>query len=449
MHSKIVSYLHNIPSERVFLQVNNGCYTFNDILHLCSDFRKDFSFLAGKNCAVISEDRESLAIYLPVIDSICAALLFLPNDINDSESDFFKSASVEYIIKLANCSVVSVESTDICHCSEVRHGNSGRYILATSGTTGTPKLAAYSLESLIATTQKDIERGEEFTWGLTYDVNRFAGLQVYLQAIIAGSKLVIPSKQDGIDSIVNLYANSGVNCISGTPSFWRKVLMQPSHKSIPLRRITLGGEISNQSILTALSNSFPNASINHIYASTEAGVGFSVKDKLEGFPLSLLDNSVGKPYQLKIEKNVLWIKSNRGCSKFVKGDLEVDQDGYINTGDLVEVVGERVLFLGRDSGSINVGGNKVMPEKIEGVIEESPYVSMAYVFAKKNSVLGAIVSTDLVLTELGSGLSNRELKKELIDLCRNKLEPFEIPALFKRVDIIETNATGKIVRNKR
>lgn len=446
-HNKIISYLRQIPSERVFLNFQNTYYTFGCILELCTEFQKKYPELTGKNCAVVSEDRESLAIYLPAIDSVCSSVFMQPDDIGGDRTDFYLSAGIEYIVGLSNGAITSVEEVSGLQRGENRNNNG--YILATSGTTGTPKLASYSLSALTATAKKNIARGHEFIWGLSYDINRFAGLQVYLQAIVAGSTLVIPAKSESIDSLVQLYTNKHVNCLSATPSFWRKVLMVPSHKSIPLKRITLGGEISNQSILTALSKSFPDTNIIHIYASTEAGVGFAVKDKREGFPTQLLAESVSLPCKLKVEDGLLWIKSQHGCSNFVKGELDFDPDGFINTGDLVEVKGERVLFLGRDSGSINVGGNKVMPEKVESVLEGSPFVSMAKVFAKKNPVLGSLVYADIITTELGETLSSKEFKAELITFCRDKLETFEIPAMFKRVDVIETNATGKKIRNKK
>ncbi|MCU8001469.1 AMP-binding protein [Shewanella sp. SM96] len=447
-HNKIIDYLRKIPGERVFLKFKNTHYTFSNILKLCEGFRDKYPELHEKNCAILSEDRETLAIYLPVIDSICSNIFFQPDDIHGNETDFYQSANIEFIVRLGNCDVISVEEVYIAHSSSNKLKKTAGYILATSGTTGTPKLAKYSLGSLIATTQMNVERGAEFIWGLSYDINRFAGLQVYLQAIVSGSTLVIPSKSDGIDSLIRLYANNNVNCLSATPSFWRKVLMIPFHKSIPLKRITLGGEISNQNILTALSNSFPNANIIHIYASTEAGVGFAVKDKVEGFPLNFLDSLASIPCKLKVKDGLLWIKSSHGCSDFVGGELNVDSDGFINTGDLIEIKENRVLFLGRESGSINVGGNKVMPEKVEAVLENSPYVCLANVFAKKNPVLGSLVSSDLVLTALGESISSKDLKTELIAFCRSKLEPYEIPVLFKRVDFIETNSTGKKIRKK-
>ena len=53
--------------------------------------------------------------------------------------------------------------------------------------------------------------------------------------------------------------------------------MQPTSCEFLLKRITLGGEIADQAVIDGLSKMFPLASIVHIYASTEAGVGFSVK----------------------------------------------------------------------------------------------------------------------------------------------------------------------------
>ena len=144
---------------------------------------------------------------------------------------------------------------------------------------------------------------------------------------------------------------------------------------------------------------------------------------------------------------MLWIKSSHGSSDFLKGRVETDSEGYVNTGDLVRLEGNRVLFIGRESGSINVGGNKVMPERVESVLEEHALVSMARVFAKKNPVLGALVSAEVVLLP-GANLTGKDLKLELTKFCRDRLESFEIPAFWKQVEKIKTNATGKKIRNK-
>ena len=43
-------------------------------------------------------------------------------------------------------------------------------------------------------------------------------------------------------------------------------------------------------------------------------------------------------------------------------------EGYFDTGDLVEVDGDWIRFLGRESDIINVGGSKVHPAEVENVL---------------------------------------------------------------------------------
>ena len=65
-----------------------------------------------------------------------------------------------------------------------------KWVFATSGTTGKPKLVAHALGSLTRTTSR-AERPQD-RWGLLYPWYRFAGLQVLLQAGLAGSVLIAP-----------------------------------------------------------------------------------------------------------------------------------------------------------------------------------------------------------------------------------------------------------------
>ena len=51
-----------------------------------------------------------------------------------------------------------------------------------------------------------------------------------------------------------------------------------------------------------------------------------------------------------------------------------DADGFVDTGDMVELRGDRYYFVGRRGGIINIGGLKVHPEEIEAVINRHPAV---------------------------------------------------------------------------
>jgi len=232
--------------------------------------------------------------------------------------------------------------------------------------------------------------------------------------------------------------------LSATPTLWRKILMLPISSKLKLRQITLGGEIADQSILNALAKQFPNAKIVHIYASTEAGVGFSVGDKLAGFPVSYLSDLPGG-VAIKVIENHLLVKSDNLAETVLGVSDFRDSEGYVDTGDLVQLREGRYYFLGRASGLINVGGNKVYPEEIEQVLLQHPGVKLARVFAKKSHLMGGLVVCEIAIDEMGKS-SASEFKKQLREHCLEYLEDWKVPALFNIVDNIENAASGKQVR---
>ena len=443
MLNKLLDYIKLVPLERCFIQAEGRSVSYKKLNEITVDFVEQYNFLRSKNCAVVSNDRFCLALYLPAIDSLASTVFLQASDLDeDITNSFYKKAEIEYIITLKANNVIDIEKLNSFKVSENSYG----WLLATSGTTGTPKLVSFSLERLISTAQKNLELGSIYNWGLCYDLNRFAGLQVYLQVVAAGSVLTISESEHSINDIVNIFSFNQVNSISATPSFWRKVLMTENSSSLKLKKITLGGEISTQSILNALHHKYPGAKIAHIYASTEAGVGFAVKDNKEGFPVSYLSINSGLDISLKIINKELWVKSERANSALLAGSIEIDDQGFISTGDLVECFDDRIMFLGRSSGAINVGGNKVMPEKIEAIINQCNSVSYSRVFGKSNSMLGAIVCAEVVLESSAKTLSSKELKADILTLCKNELETHELPVLLKFVDVIATNSTGKLIR---
>ena len=72
--------------------------------------------------------------------------------------------------------------------------------------------------------------------------------------------------------------------ISGTPSHWRKVLMSGEARRIAPKRVRLSGEIADDAVLAALAALYPQAQVEHAYASTEAGVGFASATAAPAFP---------------------------------------------------------------------------------------------------------------------------------------------------------------------
>jgi acyl-coenzyme A synthetase/AMP-(fatty) acid ligase len=286
-------------------------------------------------------------------------------------------------------------------------------LFKTSGTTGEPKYVKHTFESLT----KNIKISDKLSnvvWGLTYDYKKIAGSQVILQSYLNNGKLVnLYGKTK--EEITNLITKHNITHISATPTFYRLFLGSEVFNQV--KQITLGGEVVSKSLIDKLRNSFPTANITNIYALTEFGTLFSSND-----------------YYFEIsEKNSILVKieNNR---------IFVNQDGWKDTGDVVEMIDDtKFEIIGREFNMINVGGVKINPIKVENVINSFDYIKNSVVYSKNNSVMGNVVMCDVVLNQ---SVDKGKIKQDL----KQHLTSYEMPLKINIVDSIETNSTGKILR---
>ena len=317
------------------------------------------------------------------------------------------------------------------------------WVLLTSGTTGAPKLILHTFTGLTAPIKNGQHQGADVVWGTFYDIRRYGGLQIFLRAILGRGSLVLSSTAESPgDYLVRLGARA-VTHISGTPSHWRRALMSPCASTIAPRYVRLSGEIADQAILNSLRSFYPQAGIGHAYASTEAGVGFEVTDGLEGFPASMLASR--GDVDMKVEDGSLRIRSARTAVRYLGEESSVlrDDEGYVDTGDIVERRGDRYYFLGRRTGVINVGGLKVYPEEVEAVINRHPAVRMSVVRSRRNPIMGALVVADVVL----KAEPFADLTREILQLCRENLAPHKVPTTIRFVPALDVAAAGKVARH--
>ena len=319
-----------------------------------------------------------------------------------------------------------------------------RWIMSSSGTTGTPKLVSHSFASLTKSTKDNVARGKTQRWGMLYDYTRFAGLQVFLQSVVSGALLITPDYDAPLDEKIALFAKMGCTHLSATPTFWRKIIMTPGSEKLQLKQVTLGGEIADDRILGGMSAHYPQARVVHIFASTEAGVGFSVSDGKAGFPQSYL-TAPPAGVDIKVDDAKLYVRNPHVMPGYV-GEQRVfaSSDGWVETDDIVEIMQGRVFFLGRASGVINVGGDKVHPEEVERVLLAHPHVAAARVYAKSNPITGALVVADIELVD--PQMDKKDAHNSVKAYATRLLERHKVPAMLKVVSGFETNVSGKLVR---
>jgi len=323
------------------------------------------------------------------------------------------------------------------------------WILLTSGTTGVPKLVVHTLSSLAGAIEIRGTPSNPMVWSTFYDIRRYGGLQIFLRALFAGASLVLSSAQESTADYLLRAGACGVTHISGTPSHWRRALMSPEASRIAPQYVRLSGEIADQAILNHLHSFYSQARVAHAFASTEAGVAFAVTDGLAGFPASLIGTRAG--VEMKVEDSALRIRSNRTADRYLGSNVEPikDTDGFVDTGDMLELRDARYYFVGRRDGVINVGGLKVHPEEVEAVINRHPQVRMSLVRTRKNPITGAIVVADVVLctTPAYAHEAIRELQKDILLYCREALPAHKVPAAIKFVPSLAVAETGKLIRH--
>jgi acyl-coenzyme A synthetase/AMP-(fatty) acid ligase len=320
--------------------------------------------------------------------------------------------------------------------------------ILTSGTSGVSKAANHTWETLAAF----VRREDQFAgvrWLCAYPMNFYAGLQTFLQAFLTNATLVIPVALEPRE-IAEAMQREGVRYASGTPTFWRWLLAFAPRETLqasPLRQITLGGEMATQDVIDGLRQVFPEARVVHVYGLTETGRLFSVMDGREGFPVRFLTEPQREGVEMKIVDGQLWARSARAAMLGYDGQatLEDQSEGWFSTGDIVEVEGDRVLFRGRNSDVINVGGRKVMPSDVEAVLRTLPGVAEVRVYGRKSSLAGQLVAADLVLATGADAAQTRALAERV---AREKLAPWQVPRSLNVVTEIARNEVFKILRRE-
>jgi len=299
--------------------------------------------------------------------------------------------------------------------------------LLTSGTTGQPKLIMHSLADLTRHVQT-APRHRSDRWGLAYHPTRFAGLQVFLQALANRNPLIrlfglSPSEMHAT------IEQQQITHLSATPTLLR-LLISDSITHPHVQRVTVGGEVADQQLLQAVKATFPHAKTRNIYASTEVGT---------------LLSSDGDAFQVP--------ETHQGLIQVIDGELAVHrqllaaslqakmQDDLYRTGDCVEVLQTQPLtfrFVARRSDIINVGGFKVNPLEVEALLTDMPEVAEAAVYGRTNSVTGSLVCCDVVLSA-GKQLTTQQIVARL----KPMIPAYKIPRIVQFVEHLSLTSTGK------
>jgi acyl-CoA synthetase (AMP-forming)/AMP-acid ligase II len=122
----------------------------------------------------------------------------------------------------------------------------------------------------------------------------------------------------------------------------------------------------------------------------------------------------------------------------------IDDDGWLDTGDLGYLDADGYLFLvGRSDDVINRGGEKIYPREIEEILLAQPGVHSAAVIGLADAVLG---ERPVAYVVPEGGAVADQIEEVLRAACAERLPRHKQPSEFWLVDEMPLGPTGKISR---
>ena len=403
----------------VFLYNGEKEYSYDMLVESINQHREYYPLFKSHNIFAYFENLiKAIATNSP--------LVLLDSDLNPSEVAGVDESQVNVAVQLPEYHFKDMDAV----VSALQQSTS-EITIFTSGTTGQPKKVVHSIDTLT----RSVRLGDKYkgqVWAYAYNPTHMAGLQVFFQAFENQNTLVNVFNMQRSE-VYHKISEYQITHISATPTFYRLLLpFEDSYQSV--QRVTLGGEKSDNHLYDNIRKIFPNAKINNVYASTEAGSLFAAKGDCFQIPEKIRDKFTVVDDELLIHRSLL------GKSDSFKFDGD-----YYHSSDLIEWINKEegiFKFKSRKNELINVGGYKVNPGEVEDAINAMDGVKQSLVYGKANSILGNVLVAEVQLEE-GFTLTDLDIRKSL----KERLQDFKIPRKIKFVETFSLTRTGKLKRS--
>lgn len=314
-------------------------------------------------------------------------------------------------------------------------------IVFTSGSTGKPKGILQDCERVM---RKFVEERQGWTTVLFLMLDHFGGFNTLLSTFAyGGTGVCLPDRSP--ESVCRVIEQSKATLLPTTPTFINLMLVSRCYKNYDLssvKLITYGTEVMPAATLAKLKEIFPNARIKQTYGLSELGV---LRSKSES------DDSVwvqigGEGFETKIIDDILWIRSEANMVGYLNAPNPIDAEGWMCTGDHVEVRGEYMRILGRKSEMINVGGQKVFPAEIENILLEASNIGDVTIVGIPHPVMGYVVKAKISLLEPEDKFL---LAERLRKFCMERMAKYKVPIKYEIVsDHVQHNQRFKKIRKE-
>lgn len=324
--------------------------------------------------------------------------------------------------------------------NSLRGGSTPGLVLFSSGTTGRSKASVLDFDKVIDR-YGDSKRPRRILSFLSLD--HIGGVNTLLHTLSQGGAVVTVAQRTP-DAVFAAIASHEVHVLPTTPTFLNMVLISGAHErhsTRSLELITYGTEPMPLQTLQRLRAALPSVRFKQTYGLSELGI-LPTRSKSDDTLWVKLGNNAG--FEHKIVDGVLWVRSQMAMLGYLNAPAPFDHEGFFDTQDMVETDGEYVRILGRRTEIINVGGEKVYPSEVENVLLEIPNIAEVSVTGRQSHVVGMVVKATVRLVE---SEDERAVKRRVREYCRQRMEPFKVPAVVEVSSTPQHSDRFKKIRN--
>jgi long-chain acyl-CoA synthetase len=411
---------------RPFLHWRGKAWSYHWLRHAvreCCQALDEYGVASG---AVVSLDGDysprAVAQLLAIVDRGCIAVPLSPAA-RPQREEFLDIAEVRYSIRISESDAYSIESRARTPSNallrKLAAENDPGLVVFSSGSTGKSKAALHNFRLLL---EKFRIRRPVFRTIVFLMLDHLGGINT-LFFVLSNAGTAIALRTRDPEEVCAAIAKYKVELLPTSPTFLNLLLISEawrSHDLSSLKRITYGTETMPESLLQRIHEILPGVELQQTYGLSEVGV---LRSKSRDSS-SLWMRIGGEGFETRVQDGTLWIKARSAMLGYLNAPSPFDQDGWLNTGDAVEVDGEYLRILGRKSEIINVGGEKVYPAEVEEALLTIPNVAEVTVTGEQNPITGNTVTARFNLREPEEPAAFRQRVRAF---CVDRLAPYKRP----------------------
>ena len=336
----------------------------------------------------------------------------------------------------------------------------GRAIILTSGTTGTPKGAnrgsptsldpAVSLLSKIPLTYRQTSHVAAplfHSWGFAH----------FTIGMLLGSTLVLARKFDP-ENCLALIERHRADSLAVVPVMMQRILELPEetirrYDTSSLKVVAASGSALPGDLAIKWMDTFGD-NLYNLYGSTEvAWATIATPEDMRAAPGTAGKSPRGTVVKLFDDKGVevppgetgrIFVGNEMLFEGYTGGGSKDVIDGLMATGDVGRMDDAGRLFVeGRDDEMIVSGGENLFPQEVEDTLARHPAVAEAAAIGVEDEQFGQRLRAFVVSSGKGAP-SEDELKKYV----KKNLAGFKVPREIWFLDELPRNATGKVLKRE-